>query len=88
MGRNYEPIVHELSQELGIPLSEVDNAIKDLWEGVRFYITNPEYSKGGILLEKFGKFRIEEATLMGRYKKYNYLLDQLKKYESRQKKQG
>ena len=58
-----EDILIYTAKEAGISREHLDLVIKQFWNTVRMYLTNPLSTKKGILINEFGLFFIKPYTI-------------------------
>jgi len=63
---NHRDVLYETARELGISEEKLNFVVNNFWKAVRFYIADPILAKGCILIEKFGRFTVEEFTISKR----------------------
>ncbi len=64
-------IIEKISKERKLPPEQVKMVIDSLYDGLRYYLTNPLETKDGIILHNFLSFYIDE-------KKVNKYVERLK----------
>lgn len=55
----------EVAKRLGIDEEQVHDVINDLFKTVKTYLQNPHTVKNGILINRFGKFKLRYETIQG-----------------------
>lgn len=61
--KSLEDIIHLTAKECQVSDETVKNVHNNLWESIRYYITNPLESRRGIILNEFIKFEIPEERI-------------------------
>jgi len=59
-----EDIITLAAQEAKISKEHLEVIVKDFWQTIRMFLTNPLYSKKGILISEFGQFFINPKTVV------------------------
>lgn len=59
-----EDIITLAAQEAKISKEHLEVIVKDFWQTIRLFLTNPLNTKKGILISEFGQFYIKPVTVI------------------------
>jgi len=81
-----EVLYKKVAEELDLPYSEVSGVVNEVFKGTRDYLANPHlYEYPGLMLTKFGSFKILSNNLNKRISRLRVDDEELEKWEKLEK---